>query len=172
MGADHALPAAIARATLSSCSRSHGSPLAAWSVDSWSTVCGTSFERPIVVGDTVTTVSREELERTLSELRPGDELGLCNEPTNRANPRAILTTARGEVPLGWIPNLLVEEVHRIPDRRQATVTVRAVNGPDAGWHLRLLAKLSAAVPPGFDVLTDPMWEPLANPQAMGIAGIG
>lgn len=52
-------------------------------------------------------------------------------------------------------------------KRQATVTVRAVNGPDAGWHLRLLAKLSAAVPPGFDVFTDPMWEPLANPQTMG-----
>lgn len=129
------------------------------------------LERPIVVGDTVTTVSREELERTLSELHPGDELGLCDEPTNRANPRAILTTARGEVPLGWIPNLLVEEVHRIPDRRHATVTVRTVNGPDAGWHLRLLAKLSAAVPPGFDVFTDPMWEPLANPRTMRTAGI-
>lgn len=120
------------------------------------------LERPIVVSDTLTTVTRAQLERTLMALRPGDELGLCDEPTNQSNPRAILTTAgkTAPVPLGWIPNLLVEEVHRIPDRRQATVTVRTVNGPEAGWHLRLLAKLSAAVPDGFEVFTEPMWDPM------------
>ncbi|WP_333890676.1 hypothetical protein [Mycolicibacterium gadium] len=118
-------------------------------------------ERPIHVGQTTITVTRDELERTLSALAPGDHLGLCDEPTNVNNPRAILTTTRAQVPLGWIPNLLVEEIHRIPDRRRATVTVRTVNGPDAGWHLRLLAKLSAEVPDTFEVFAGEMWEPLA-----------
>ncbi|MBY0288436.1 MAG: hypothetical protein K2X52_15010 [Mycobacteriaceae bacterium] len=119
------------------------------------------IERPIHVGQTTITVTRDQLERTLSALRPGDQLGLCDEPTNVSNPRAILTTTRGQVPLGWIPNLLVEEIHRIPDRGRATVTVRTVNGPDAGWHLRLLAKLSAEVPDTFEVFAGAMWEPLA-----------
>lgn len=120
------------------------------------------LERPIEVGDSVVTVTRDEFEATLAGLRPGDELGLCDEPSNRSNPRAILTTTVGHLPLGWMPNLLVDEVHRATEHGPARVTVRAVNGPEAGWHLRLLATLSAAVPDGFEVFNGPGWEPLAS----------
>ena len=121
------------------------------------------IERPIHVAETIVTVTRHELEDELAMLRPGAQLGLCDEPTNPSNPRAILTTARGDVPLGWIPSLLVEEVHRIPDRRGAAVTVRTVNGPEAGWHLRVLANLSVEVPNTFEVFIGPTWEPVVRP---------
>ncbi|BCI84598.1 hypothetical protein MTY66_62230 (plasmid) [Mycolicibacterium sp. TY66] len=122
------------------------------------------LERPIEVGGVLVTVTRDELETTLAGLRPGDQLGLCDEPSNRSNPQAILTTTAGHLPLGWMPNLLVDEVHRAAEHGPARVTVRAVNGPEAGWHLRLLATLSADVPDGFEVFTDPSWEPLSTPD--------
>lgn len=122
------------------------------------------LERPIEVGGVLVTVTRDELEATLAGLRPGDQLGLCDEPSNRSNPQAILTTTAGHLPLGWMPNLLVDEVHRAAEHGPARVTVRAVNGPEAGWHLRLLATLSADVPDGFEVFTDPSWEPLSAPD--------
>jgi hypothetical protein len=122
------------------------------------------LERPIEVGGVLVTVTRDELETTLAGLRPGDQLGLCDEPSNRSNPQAILTTTAGHLPLGWMPNLLVDEVHRAAEHGPARVTVRAVNGPEAGWHLRLLATLSADVPDGFEVFTDPSWEPLSAPD--------
>lgn len=118
------------------------------------------LERPIDVGNTQVTVTRDELEATLNALRPGDELGLCDEPTNRSNPRAILTTTVGHLPLGWIPNLLVDELRRATEHGPARVVVRTVNGPEAGWHLRLSATLAVDVPAGFEVFTGPLWKPV------------
>ena len=115
--------------------------------------------RPTTVAGDVITLTRDEVERHLDEVAPGDELRLHDEPTKTVNPLAILTTTSGEVPLGWAPDLRVEELHRIPNHDQAGVTAIAVNGPDAGWHLRLLAHLSMPVPEGFEVFTDDRWQP-------------
>lgn len=117
---------------------------------------------PIQVGDRSIHVSPAQLEERLSTLQPGDELALCNEPLNPKNPRAILTTTTDEIPLGWAPDLLVDEIHRIQAGSPAVVTARSVNGPEAGWHLRLLVHLSAAVPNHFEVFTAPSWETLAR----------
>jgi hypothetical protein len=80
--------------------------------------------------------SREELDKCLSTLRAGDALRLVDEPSNHVNPRAILATTTGYFPLGWVPDLLVDEIHRIPERDKVTVTLQAVNGPEAGWPKR------------------------------------
>jgi hypothetical protein len=110
------------------------------------------IERPIPVADMIVIVTRDQLEHELAMLRPGAQLALCDEPTNPSNPRAILTTTLSD-----------EEVHRMPHRARATVTVRTVNGPEAGWHLRVLANLSAEVPDSFEVFSGPSWEPVCLP---------
>jgi hypothetical protein len=119
-------------------------------------------ERPTTVGGDVVTLTRDEVERHLAALAPGDELRLHDEPANAVNPLAILTTTSGNVALGWVPDLLVEELHRVPDHDRARVTALAVNGPDAGWHLRLLAHLSVPVPEGFEVFSDHRWQPASR----------
>ena len=106
--------------------------------------------------------SRQELENRLSQLKVGDCLKLVDEPSNAYNPQAILATADDSFPLGWIPNLLVEEIHRVPDREGVNATIRAINGPEAGWHLRLLGTLTADVPKDFDIFDDVRWESLAE----------
>jgi len=117
-------------------------------------------ERETTVGGRVVTVARDDLERQLAALKPGDKLHLCDEPTNPKNPLAILTTTRDDTPLGWVPDLLVNELHRFPNHQHAAVTALVVNGPEAGWHLRLLAHLSLAAPVGFQVFAGDEWQPL------------
>ncbi|WP_239645540.1 hypothetical protein [Mycobacterium sp. UM_CSW] len=119
------------------------------------------FEHEIQMEHAAVRVTRDELEQQLGNLRVGDRLALLDEPSNHINPRAILTTTTGGFPLGWVPDLLVDEVHRIP-RDQTQVTLRAVNGPTAGWHLRLLAHLTARVPADFQVFQGDRWQSLAE----------
>ena len=116
-------------------------------------------DRPTAVAGAPVTLTREQLEQHLAELGPGDQLQLQDEPTNTVNPLAILTATGDNSPLGWVPDLLVEELHRIPNHQQARVTAIAVNGAEAGWHLRLLAHLSVPVPVGFEVFADDRWLP-------------
>ncbi|OBJ93006.1 hypothetical protein A9W96_21305 [Mycobacterium sp. 1245852.3] len=113
-------------------------------------------ERPTSVAGAVITLTRDDVERHLAALAPGDELRL-HESTNTANPLAILTTGNN-IPLGWVPTLLLEEIHRILDHQGARATALAVNGPEAGWHLRLLAHLSIPVPDGFAVFVNDRWQ--------------
>jgi hypothetical protein len=115
--------------------------------------------RDTALGDDVVRITRDDLEVALSTLNPGDALHLRDEPTNVSNPLAILTTTQADVPLGWVPNLLVEELHRIPEHQGARVRALAVNSAEAGWHLRLLAHLSVAVPVGFEIFADDRWLP-------------
>jgi hypothetical protein len=103
-----------------------------------------------------------QVERQLATLRPGDELRVWDEPTNPNNSLAILTITRNNMPLGWVPNLLVEELHSVPNHQLATVTALAVNGAEAGWHLRLLAHLSVVAPEDFEVFAGDEWQPVAN----------
>jgi hypothetical protein len=56
--------------------------------------------------------------------------------------------------------------------------LRAVNGPEAGWHLRLLGHLSADVPNDFEVFAGPRWEaldpascPHTHSTSLGLGGV-
>lgn len=102
------------------------------------------------------------LEEHLAGLHVGDHLALHDEPDNDKNPRAILTTTTDDAPLGWVPDLLLDAIHDVPDRNTIDVTAAVVNGPEAGWHLRLLAHLTAQVPQDFQVFTTPRWDSLAQ----------
>jgi hypothetical protein len=82
-------------------------------------------------------------ERNLASLQPGDVLEMRDEPDNPVNPRAILLDARAGREVGWVPDWLVGEVHRL---RQPgwTVTVQAAHiNLAAPPHMRLLCQLQA-----------------------------
>ena len=106
-------------------------------------------------------VSSEELEATLAQLHHGDPLGLVHEPQNPYNPLAILVTG-SSVPVGWVPDLLVEDLHRLMQSAKIMVTVDHVNGSDSPWHLRLLARLHASPARGFRFFTGDRWALLAS----------
>lgn len=118
-------------------------------------------EEPLTVAGHAVHLTYPSLEEHLAGLRAGDRLALHDEPDNDYNPRAILTTTTDAAPLGWVPDLLLDAIHDIPDRNTIEVTAAAVNGPEAGWHLRLLAHLQAQVPQDFQVFTTPRWDSLA-----------
>lgn len=79
----------------------------------------------------------------LDQLCAGAELRIEDEADNSYNPRAMLLTHDG-VKLGWIPNWLVDEVHRLRDQGLVQVFVEQVNR-DAPSHLALLCKLVANI---------------------------
>lgn len=116
---------------------------------------------PKILGGVPVEVTRDQVDAALDKLRPGDMLGLISEPSNEKNPQAIVVMGEPLVPVGWVPDLLVEDMHRLMARTHVVVKVEHVNGPDAPWHLRLLARLHAAPAKGFRFFTGKRWEPLA-----------
>ena len=122
-----------------------------------------AHEEPRILNGHKIHVTRQQVEEALGQLRPGNPLALAHEPKNPINPLAIMVIGSA-VPVGWVPDLLVEDLHRLMDRSPVTVTVERVNGPDAPWHLRLLARLRASPAHGFRFFTGEQWAPLAAVQ--------
>ncbi|HEU5042921.1 MAG TPA: hypothetical protein VFT75_02175 [Nocardioidaceae bacterium] len=72
-------------------------------------------------------------------LRPGDPLELRCETDDVLNERAVLVGQRGDR-LGYVPDPLLDYVHRILEHPHELVVVR-VNPVEAGMHMRLLVRL-------------------------------
>jgi len=108
-------------------------------------------------------VTRDEVEFALASLEPGAPLSLVREPLNEQNPQAIIVAGPSSVPVGWVPDLLLEDMHRLIASSRVHVNVEHVNGSDAPSHMRLLARLSARPAAGFRFFTGPGWEELAPP---------
>lgn len=108
------------------------------------------------------TATREQIDSALEELERGAELGIFPEPDNVKNPLAVVVTISPDhlIPVGWVPDLLVEDLQRLLGFAHVTVTAEHVNGPEAPWHLRLLARLRAAPAPGFQFFISDRWAPL------------
>jgi hypothetical protein len=79
----------------------------------------------------------------IDDLQPGDRLELRCEPDNEYNERALLVQ-QGGGRLGWVPDPLLDHVHRIVDAPFELVVER-VNRPEAGLHMRLLVRLSGVL---------------------------
>lgn len=96
-------------------------------------------------------------------LRPGDHLVLVNEPTNEHNPRAIVTRASDGRQVGWVPDYLVDHVHDLRELNgeEPLATVVHVNTRDVPSHLRLLCRLTAPWPEGYEPLSGPDFQLLA-----------
>lgn len=77
----------------------------------------------------------------LDDLQKGQELDLRDEPDNPVNERAVLLNADGR-PVGYIPDWLVDDVHRLRTEGAVRVYVDKVN-PDAPDRLAVLCRLVA-----------------------------
>jgi hypothetical protein len=116
-------------------------------------------DRALVLDDRKIHATREQVEEALKQLKRGDVLGLVRESQNPVNPLAVVVTA-SLVPVGWVPDLLVEDLQRLMNRAKATATVEHMNGRDAPWHLRLLARFRASPATGFQFFAGDRWQPL------------
>lgn len=116
---------------------------------------------PMVLAAREVHVSTETLENVLARLRRGDLLALISQPDNPFNSLAVVVTGMS-VPLGWVPDLMLEDLHELLERTSVTVTVEHVNGPDAPWHLRVLARLHATPVGSFRFFTGERWASLSD----------
>jgi hypothetical protein len=98
------------------------------------------------------------VEDKLARLSVGGRLVLVDEPTNPYNPRAVLTSSVDGQRIGWVPDLLLDYVHTVLETGSVTVVAEHVNGPEAPFHLRVLARLDAQVQIGYRPFTGPEWE--------------
>jgi hypothetical protein len=105
-------------------------------------------------------VPEQDIDDRLRSLRKGDRLALVPEPTNPVNPRAIHTVDRQSVPLGWVPDLLLDYVHTVTGTGPHELVVQHVNGPEAPIHLRLLVRLTGSVPAGYKAFSGAAWGPV------------
>ncbi len=119
-------------------------------------------EKPKILNGHAIEVTREQVEVVLARLHRGDVLGLVPEPQNEWNRLAVLVTGAPQMPVGWVPDLLLEDLHRLLQRAHVTVTAEHVNGPDAPSHMRLLARLRAAPAGSFRFFTGERWALLAT----------
>jgi hypothetical protein len=118
--------------------------------------------RSVTFGGRRIEVTREEVESALATLSPGDRLDIARQPENKWNPLALMVLAQSVTPVGWVPNLLLDDMHQLMGRTEVAVTVAHVNGPDAPWHLRLLARLTARDAADFRFFTGRKWEFIAT----------
>jgi hypothetical protein len=108
-------------------------------------------------------VSGQQVEDALAALRPGDVLTVAGEPGNKINQLALMVVAPPVTPVGWIPNLMLEDMHRLMTLAEVTITAAHINGPDAPWHLRLVAELTARGAGDFRFFQGEQWELLSAP---------
>jgi hypothetical protein len=97
-------------------------------------------------------------------LHPGDELLLVDEPTNGSNLRAVLLHAQDECPVGYAPDYLVDHIHELRqlNGHDPRVVVEHVNDRTSAPHLRLLCRLSAPWPEGYQPFSDAQFQPLVD----------
>ena len=117
---------------------------------------------PLVLDGRPIEVTREQVEAALSGLRPGDLLQVVREPENKHNPLALLVMAPAATPVGWVPNLMVEDMHKLTARADVSATAEHINGSDAPWHLRLLVRLTARGAGDFRFFTGEAWDLLSH----------
>ena len=76
----------------------------------------------------------------VDDLQPGESLELRCETDNEVNERALLVKQGGDR-LGYVPDPLLDYLHRIMERPYELVVDR-LNPVEAGMHMRLLVRLT------------------------------
>lgn len=95
----------------------------------------------------------------VDEVRSGEVLELVDELDNPVNRRAILISTRTGKRLGWMPDCLVNMLHELRDLDSPVeVTAEHVNPETSPPHMRLLCRLRAPWPDGYDPLTGPEYQ--------------
>jgi len=96
----------------------------------------------------------------VDQLHRGDVLRLVDDAANEVNPRALLLNAESSVSVGYAPDYLVDHIHELRQLNGADpeVVVEHVNGREAAPHLRLLCRLEAPWPSGYQAFSGPQFE--------------
>lgn len=94
----------------------------------------------------------------------GDVLTLERDSENTVNGRAVLMNTRTGQCVGWMPDYLLDLVHELHELngQWPSVTAEHVNGATTPAHLRLLCRLTAPWPDGYQPLSGPDFQPLAS----------
>lgn len=102
--------------------------------------------------------------QAVDDLVPGDRLVLSREQTNAFNPQAMLLRASDERSVGYVPDYLLEHILELRDlnRSEPEIVVEHVNDAHTAPHLRLLCRLNAPWPPGYEPFSDARFKPLAS----------
>jgi len=103
----------------------------------------------------------DQLEVALMRLTAGDQLVVEHETANKYSDTALLIGSLTGQPVGWVPNWLAKEVLKLQADGRLTFLVEHVNPIDAGWHLRLVARMRAACEEDFEFFVGEGWRTLA-----------
>lgn len=96
------------------------------------------------------------------EVQPGDVLQLVDDPTNDVNAQAVLISSRTGRQIGWVPDCLVSTVHELRQLgARLELTAEHVNPEGAPNHMRVLCRLRAPWPQGYEPLTGPEYQRIA-----------
>lgn len=100
----------------------------------------------------------------VASLRRGDRLQLVDDRGNPYNPRALILLVADGRQVGWVPDYLVEHVHELRELNgeDPAVLVEHVNDETAAPHMRLLCRLQAPWPDGYEPFSGEEFEPLVD----------
>lgn len=97
----------------------------------------------------------EAEQNRIRSLSAGEQLLLRRDSENPVNRKAYLVTDLEDARLGWLPDPLIDVVDSMEDRRLA---VERANGPEVGFHFRLLVWVSGTISRDRPLFTGPQWE--------------
>jgi hypothetical protein len=89
-------------------------------------------------------------------LQAGRDLLMVDDIGNTANAKALKLLTQDGVPVGWVPDLLVDYARKVRDTG-GNASVVQNNGPAAPWHMRLLVRITGRVAVGAGVFTGAPW---------------
>lgn len=104
----------------------------------------------------------EGAEQAVADLAVGDQLVLSHDPQNEFNPRAMLMRATDGRSVGYVPDYLLEHIYELRDLNGADpeILVEHLNDAATAAHLRLLCRLNAPWPDGYEPFSDARFKPL------------
>lgn len=108
-------------------------------------------------GVTLESYEGEVFEEILDSLRPGQELRVVHEDSNKSSATAMLALVLEDKPIGWVPNWLAAEILPLVSDADFTFVVEQVNPASAGWHLRILARFIVGLPADHRFFAGPSW---------------
>ena len=108
-----------------------------------------------------------EQQQRIDRLTAGEILSTKPEPTNPHDPSAMLVLTVDDVFVGYVPSYLAEDARRLyQECNELSVQVEQVNPAPAPIQHRILCRLEACWPDGFEPFATPRYAPLserANP---------
>ncbi len=104
----------------------------------------------------------EGASEAIAELAVGDVLDLEAEPSNPVNERAMLLNSGTGHRVGYAPDYLLDTIHDLQANNGSSVRVLAehVNPQTSAPHMRLLCRMEAPCPAGYEPFSSPDFLPL------------